>query len=408
MASGPLTVREVTTHVKQLIERSELLQRIEVVGEISNFTHHRSGHLYFSLKDEHSALRCVCFRGSARSLQFEPENGMRVIAGGDVTVYERGGQYQLIARWMRPDGMGALAVALEKLKAKLEAEGLFDPSRKRPLPRFPSRIGIVTSPTGAAIRDMVSVITRRYPLATLVTFPTLVQGEAAPESIVASLARANELGDLDVIIVGRGGGSIEDLWSFNDERVARAIFGSQVPVVSAVGHETDTTLADLVADVRAPTPSAAGELVVPDADELASVLEATGPRLARALQAQAARAEAALTALSARPGLKQPERLVEEYALRLDEATQGLAAAVRTRLERHGAGLEALGGKLEALGPSAVLARGYSICRRAADGALVTRATQVKPGEGVEIALQLGAILAKAESIIPPAEEGLS
>jgi len=404
--SGPLTVREITAHVKQLIERSELLREVEVVGEISNFTRHRSGHLYFSLKDEHATLSCVCFRSAAGRLSFEPEDGQRVVAAGEVTVYEKGGRYQLMVRSMRPDGMGALAAALEKLKAKLQAEGLFDPSRKRPLPRFPRRIGLITSPTGAAVRDMTSILSRRYPLAEVLIFPTLVQGETAPPSIVASLSRANLMGDLDVLIVGRGGGSIEDLWAFNDEGVARAIFASRMPVVSAVGHETDWTIADLVADVRAPTPSGAAELVVPDCRELTAGIDGAGPRLARALRAQADSARARLTALLARPGLRRPEQMLSEYAMRVDDATGKLGAVVGERLRRWDARLETLGAKLEALGPPAVLARGYSITRRAADGAVVTQWTQVRPGEDVEIALHRGLLRARTESAAPPAQEG--
>jgi exodeoxyribonuclease VII large subunit len=403
--SGPLTVREVTTHVKQLLERSELLRNLDVVGEVSNFTRHRSGHLYFSLKDEHATLRCVCFRGAAARLGFDPEDGQRVVATGEVTVYEKGGQYQLIVRYMRPDGMGALAEALEKLKAKLHAEGLFDPSRKRPLPRFPRRIGLVTSPTGAAVRDMVTILSRRYPLAALRIFPALVQGEAAPASIVASLRRADAMGDLDVVIVGRGGGSIEDLWAFNDEAVARAIFACRVPVISAVGHETDVTIADLVADYRAPTPSAAAEVAVPDRRDLVAALETDGDRLARALRRRTDAARAELMTLLARPGLRRPQQMLTEYALRVDDASKHLTDAVRHRLQMHEARVGTLGGKLDALGPPAVLARGYSITRRADDGVVVTHWTQVRPGEGVEIALQSGALGARIEATTPPPQE---
>ncbi len=401
-----LTVREVTAHVKQLIDRSELLRDVEVVGEISNFTRHRSGHLYFSLKDEHATLGCVCFRSSAARLGFEPEAGQRVIAGGEVTVYEKGGRYQLITRWMRPDGMGALAVALEKLKARLEQEGLFDPSRKRPLPRFPATVGLVTSPTGAAVRDMVTVISRRYPLARLKVFPTLVQGEGAPASLVGSLRQADATPDLDVVIVGRGGGSIEDLWAFNDEQVARAIFASRVPVVSAVGHETDYTIADLVADVRAATPSAAAELVAPDCQELIAGLGALGDRLATSVRRRVENGQSALETLSARPGLRQPQQLLAEYAIRVDEATRDVTNAIRNRHQGSRSQLETLSGKLDALGPTGVLARGYSICQRVVDGAVVTSSTQVTPGEDVEIRVHHGMIVARTRSAVAPDEEG--
>jgi exodeoxyribonuclease VII large subunit len=403
---APLTVREITAHVKQLIDRSELLRDVEVVGEISNFIRHRSGHLYFSLKDEHATLSCVCFRSAAGRLSFEPEDGQRVLAGGEVTVYEKGGRYQLITRWMRPDGMGALAIALEKLKAKLEQEGLFDASRKRPLPRFPGTIGIVTSPTGAAVRDMITVLGRRFPLARLKVFPALVQGEGAPSSIVASLRQADATPELDVIIVGRGGGSIEDLWAFNDERVARAIFASRVPVVSAVGHETDYTIADMVADVRAPTPSAAAEIVVPDCRELLAGLAGLGNRLALAARRRLESGRSGLAALSARPGLRQPQQLLAEYAIRVDEATRDMASAVRNRHQVCRAALEAAAGKLDALGPMGVLSRGYSICRRAEDGSIVTSSTQVTAGEDVEIRVHRGSLVATARSVVPPDEEG--
>jgi len=255
MQAAILSVSEVTAYLKQLLDRDEVLQQMVVRGEISNFTSHRSGHLYFSLKDEDSQLSCVCFRRDAQSLDFVPEEGMQVVAHGNVTVYERAGRYQLIVRFMRPDGAGELAARLEKLKARLEAEGLFDPARKRPLPRFPRAIGVCTSPTGAAIQDMIRIITRRYPRVKIVQFPTVVQGEAATLSIVQSLQAAGHYRGLDVIIVGRGGGSLEDLWAFNEEAVARAIFACPIPVISAVGHETDFTISDYVADARAATPS---------------------------------------------------------------------------------------------------------------------------------------------------------
>ena len=393
----PLTVREITAHIKLLLEHSELLRDVEVRGEISNFTAHSSGHLYFSLKDEHATLSCVCFRSSAARLGFVPEAGQRVIAGGEITVYEKGGRYQLLVRRLRPDGLGALAEALEKLKAKLSEEGLFDPSRKRPLPRFPSAIGLLTSTTGAAIRDMVTVISRRYPLAKLVIFPTTVQGEEAPESIVASLRRANATPGLDVLLLGRGGGSIEDLWAFNDERVARAIFASRVPVVSAVGHETDTTIADLVADVRAPTPSAAAEIVAPDRQELIAGLRGLHQRLALALKRRAETAQHRLAAVGSRPALRQPERLTAEYAFRVDEALQHITAEMQLHTQRCAARMDAVTGKLSALGPPAVLARGYSICRHAEDHSLITSTTQVRPGEAVEITVTDGPFLAETK-----------
>ncbi|MBC7287137.1 MAG: exodeoxyribonuclease VII large subunit [Armatimonadetes bacterium] len=262
------SVRELTTYIKRLLESDEVLQDVVVTGEVSNFRRHRSGHLYFTLKDEDAALECVCFRNVAQFIGFEPQDGMQVVAGGRVSVYEKQGRYQLVVLFMRPDGLGALRAAFERLRHKLEEEGLFEPSRKRPLPRFPRCIALVTSPTGAAVRDMVTIISRRYPLVHIIIVPTVVQGEQAADSIVASLRVADSIEEVDLIIVGRGGGSAEDLWPFNEERVARAIYACRKPTISAVGHETDVTIADLVADVRAATPSAAAEIAVPDRREL--------------------------------------------------------------------------------------------------------------------------------------------
>ncbi|MGD8240389.1 MAG: exodeoxyribonuclease VII large subunit, partial [Armatimonadota bacterium] len=278
-----LTVSEVTRHVKRLLDSSELLQGISVRGEVSNFKRHTSGHVYFSLKDEASQLSCIMFRGPAGHLSFEPEDGMQVIASGNVSVYERGGRYQLYTRFMQPDGLGDLYLAFERLKAKLEAEGLFDPARKRAIARFPRRVAIITSPTGAAVRDITTILARRYPAAAQLVVPAIVQGDDAAPSIVRALGIANDMDDVDTIILGRGGGSIEDLWAFNEEVVARAIYSSARPVISAVGHETDFTIADFVADVRAATPSAAAELAAPDQAELRSRVSGSADRLRLAL-----------------------------------------------------------------------------------------------------------------------------
>jgi len=390
-----LTVREVTTHVRQLLERSELLRDLDVRGEISNFTRHTSGHLYFSLKDEHATLSCVCFRSVAARLPMEPASGQSVIASGRIGVYEKGGRYQLIVEWMQPDGLGALAAALEKLKAKLEAEGLFDASRKRPLPRFPRAIALLTSPTGAAVRDMVTILSRRYPAVRLLIFPTVVQGEEAPASIVTSLRAANDRDDVDLILLGRGGGSVEDLWAFNDEGVARAIFASRIPVVSAVGHETDFTIADFVADLRAPTPSAAAELAVPDAGELRARLEALGQHLRLGLRRRVEIARSRLEALGRRPGLLRPRQMIEERQIRVDEAADTATAALRLRLERLRAGIAQLAAQLTALGPPEVLRRGYAICRLA-DGAVVRSVDQVSPGQSLRLSVGDGLILGQA------------
>ncbi len=393
------TVSELTGYVKGLLDRDEVLQQVVVRGEISNFTSHRSGHLYFSLKDEDSQLNCVCFRRAAQALDFAPEEGMQVVAHGNVTVYERAGRYQLIVRFMQPDGAGELAVRLEELKAKLEAEGLFDPARKRPLPSFPQMVGICTSPTGAALQDMIRIITRRYPQAKIVQFPTVVQGEAAAPSIVRSLQAAGRYDGLEVIIVGRGGGSLEDLWAFNEEVVARAIFACTVPVVSAVGHETDFTISDYVADARAATPSEAAEMVVPDQRELLDNLVVTGKRLRGGLLSRLQRAGDRLAAVTARPPMRQPQILLEPWQQRLDEVTVVLTRGLDALVSALGRRLEKAGTALTALSPAAVLERGYAICRRGRDGTVVATIAAVQRGEPVRVTVTDGNIFADVTEV---------
>lgn len=391
-----LTVSELTAHLKRLLERDEILADISVRGEISNFTRHSSGHLYFSLKDDACTLNCVCFRTAASRVRFEPADGLRIVADGSVTVYEKAGRYQLLIRAMRPDGVGDLAAAFEALKLKLEQEGLFAPERKRPLPRYPVGIGLITSPTGAAIRDLVSVISRRYPLARIVIIPTIVQGEGGAPSIIASLKFANTLSDLDVLILARGGGSLEDLWCFNEEAVARAVFGSRLPVISAVGHETDTCLCDFVADLRAPTPSAAAELVAPDATELQRHLQATqrylSGRLLHHVQHHRQRLERALL----HPVLQRPAVLLETRLQRLDEAAEGLRQSLDRLLRTGRQRLEKATVGLGALSPQAVLNRGYAICRLGETGEVVRSVGQVGPSSGLTITVTDGDIGATA------------
>lgn len=390
-------MRELTAYLKRLLERDELLQEVVVRGEISNFTRHSSGHLYFSLKDEDATLSCVCFRGSAAALKFDPDSGQRVIAFGSITVYEKRGNYQLVVRFMQPDGQGDLAAAFAALKEKLEQEGLFAVDRKRPLPRFPRGIGLVTSPTGAAVRDMVSILGRRYPLARVVIFPTVVQGADGAASIVTSLQRANRHPGLDVIIVGRGGGSLEDLWCFNEESVARAVFASRLPVVSAVGHETDVALTDFVADVRAATPSAAAELVAPDAAELLRHVEALGRGLAAGLQGHLARWRHRLQVVASHPLLQRPDMVLQGPSQRLDDAAVGLAAGLRMILERKQVRLEKATVQLAALSPLAVLGRGYAIVRTAPGDQVVRSRTAVAAGQGLRITVEDGDFGAVAE-----------
>jgi len=394
VGSGPgiLSVRELTAHVKRLLDRDELLSNVVVRGEISNFTRAASGHLYFSLKDEQSQLSAVFFRGAAQGLKFSPKDGDMVVAGGSVTVYERGGRYQLMVRFMRPEGAGDLATALEVLKARLEAEGLFDPSRKRTLPKYPRVIAVCTSPTGAAVRDLCSIIGRRYPPAKVVLIPTIVQGAEAPGSIVRALQIAGGMPEVDVVIVGRGGGSIEDLWAFNDEMVARTVFASPKPVISAVGHETDFTLCDFVADVRAATPSMAAELATPDIGELLGGLASMGGRLRAGLTAQWERARRRLDRAATHPVFQRPQVLLQERQLRVDDAWSAVARGMERIVERRRARLERAAAALDALNPHAVVGRGYAICRRA-DGALVRSIHDVRSGDGIAVTVGDGDLI---------------
>jgi exodeoxyribonuclease VII large subunit len=327
-----LSISQLNRYMKQLLERDQILHDIWVRGEISNFTHHSSGHMYFTLKDSESRVKAVMFAGSNRFLKFIPKNGTKVIARGSISVFERDGAYQLYVREMQPDGLGSLYLAYEQLKEKLEKEGLFAPERKRPLPRFPRTVGVVTSPTGAAIRDILTTLRRRYPQANVVLAPAIVQGVEAPPSIIAAIERINRHEEVDVLIVGRGGGSIEELWAFNDEGVVRAIYASRIPVISAVGHETDFTLADFVADVRAATPTAAAELAVPHHAEWRQRLKETEHRLQRSLAVWLGEQRKRWQRLSQSYVLRQPMRRVEEAQQRLDDRTYRLQQVLQHRL----------------------------------------------------------------------------
>jgi len=321
------TVTDLTAYVKRLMDHDEVLSDVIVRGEISNLRKPASGHIYFSLKDDKALLHAVCFRGHASTLGFDPADGMSVVAGGSVTVYEPQGRYQIVVRFMRPDGVGALAAAFEQLKAKLEQEGLFASERKRPLPRFPKTIALVTSDSGAAVRDMISILTGRYPPARIKLVPTVVQGEDAAPSIVRSLRAANAVG-ADVIILGRGGGSLEDLWPFNEEVVAREVFASQVPVISAVGHETDYVLTDFVADARAATPSHAAEMAVPDAAELMAYAGTLRTQYHRRLLGMVQQYSLRLQAAAGHPTIRRPATLIEGKLQRLDDLRRDSAGNI--------------------------------------------------------------------------------
>lgn len=391
-APGVLTVAELTRRIRERLEWDPRLQDLWVRGEVSNLRLHApSGHAYFSLKDEQAVLRCVMFRDAVQRLAFRPADGMQVVARGRIGVYEREGSYQLYVSELHPHGVGALYVALEQLKARLAAEGLFDPARKRRLPMLPRCVGIVTSPVGAAVRDMIQVARRRFPGVSLVVAPVLVQGDGAAEQVARAIQLLNHHGGVDVIVVARGGGSLEDLWAFNDERVVRAIASSAVPVVTGIGHETDFTLADLAADVRAPTPSAAAELVVPDRRQLLLRLEGLARRLVRALETSAQARRRRLERLVGRRALSHPLDRVAAARQRVEALHRQAALAAARHLERGRGRLQAAAGRLEALSPLGVLARGYSLTRTL-DGQVVRGHDEVRPGDTVEVLLQRGAL----------------
>jgi exodeoxyribonuclease VII large subunit len=436
------SVSELTSRIKEQLETG--FPAVWVQGEISNLRIPGSGHAYFTLKDETAQLRAVLFRNRGRRIRFEPEDGMQVLAFGGLDVYAARGEYQLVVELLEPKGVGALQYAFEQLKRRLEAEGLFDKARKRPLPVYPRVIAIVTSPTGAAIRDMLNIIGRRFGDLHILVVPVRVQGDGAPAEIVAALALLTEVPGLDVVIVGRGGGSIEDLWAFNDERVARAIATCCVPVISAVGHETDFTIADFVADLRAPTPSGAAELVVREKLAIVQGLVELHERLRTAMSSQLARWEERVIGLARRRVLTEPGRALRESTRRLDEARASLHAAARAhqrglahRLElatnalssqhplariSHGAAvltqlrgrlavsathravhsrhrLAAAVGRLQSLSPLAVLGRGYSLTRRVQSGEVVRSAVGLRVGDAIEVLLGEGSLGAQVTDV---------
>lgn len=360
--TGALTVSQVNTYLKAVLENDSVLRSVYICGEISNFTnHYRTGHFYFTLKDENAQIKCVMFRSSASRLRFSPENGMQVIIHGRVSLYERDGQYQLYADGMQPDGTGALHLAYEQLKKKLEQRGWFDPDLKKPIPRYPMRIGVVTSPTGAAVRDILQILSRRFPLSQVVLCPVQVQGESASGEISAAIYDLNKADACDVIIVGRGGGSIEELWAFNEENVAKAVYESLIPVISAVGHETDYTICDFVADLRAPTPSAAAELAVPDRAEQTAYLSSVNRRMSSCIQSRIDSGRARIKELSSRGVMSSPLSLLDQRRMLLDSIINKISASSERMLTAKKMKFYAMCGKLDTLSPLRVLSRGYSI-----------------------------------------------
>ena len=380
-----ISVSELNEYLRMSMDSDPVLTNVLVRGEISNFTnHYKTGHFYFSLKDEGALVRAVMFRSYASRLPFLPENGMKVILHGRVSVFPRDGQYQIYADDMQPDGLGALRLAYEQLRRRLEAEGLFDPARKRPLPKMPMRIGVITSATGAAVRDILQILGRRFPLATPIVYPALVQGSAAPASLIAGLTCFATQIPVDLIIIGRGGGSEEDLFAFNDEMLARAVAASPVPVISAVGHETDFTICDFAADLRAPTPSAAAELAVPDGAELMRSLSATEGRLLSLLQQRIAGARAELLRLTDGGALSSPRYYLDEKRMQVSFLEQALSSVVTRVGTNARTELGRLCAKLEALAPLRVLSRGYAAVFDG-DGNPVTQAAGLAEGDRLSV-----------------------
>ena len=400
--SSVLTVSQINTYLKAVLDGDDNLQHIFVCGEISNFTnHYRTGHFYFTLKDEKAAIKAVMFRSAAQRLRFLPENGMRVIIRGSISLFERDGVYQLYCDDMQPDGAGDLSVAFEQRKKKLEEMGLFDPLHKKPIPSLPSRIGVITSPTGAAVHDILNVLERRFPFAAIVFCGVQVQGESAAPQIAEAIARFNELQAADVLIVGRGGGSIEDLWAFNEEIVAHAIYNSHIPVISAVGHETDFTIADFVADLRAPTPSAAAELASPDTRELLFQLDTMLDRLTERVldkhQNKALRLEAMLHRLQQ----QSPERRLQLLETKLQQQTEKLISGGQAMLRPYADALGTLAQKLEMTSPLRTLARGYVLAQDE-NGLLVRSAAKVQTGQTLALRFADGSVLCRAEEVTLP------
>ncbi|MHB1420912.1 MAG: exodeoxyribonuclease VII large subunit [Bacillota bacterium] len=391
------SVMELTRYIKDLLEEDQQLSGLWVRGEVSNLKLHSSGHIYLTLKDQASSIRCVMFRSSASKLIFKPENGLRVLARGYIGVYERDGLYQFYIQEMQADGTGDLYLAYKQLKEKLEREGLFDAGRKRAIPVLPSKIGIVTSPTGAAIRDIISVASRRFPNIQLILAPAAVQGASAPDEIARAIENLNAFGQVDVIIVGRGGGSLEEIWAFNTEPVARAIYHSKIPVVSAVGHETDFTIADFVADRRAATPSAAAEMVVPSKREMVDYLRTMETRMVAYMSRRVDGQKERLEYLAASRFLTRPETNLNQRSQALDQLEKRVNEAILGLLTQKVSIMKNAVALLDSLSPLSILGRGYAICRREEDSSIITSVNQIEPRELVEVILNSGALVCRVE-----------
>ena len=398
MAQEVLSITQLNEYIRGKMDADALLNSVAVRGEISNYKMYPSGHHYFTLKDEGAALKCVMFKGNAIRLRFRPENGMKVIAMGKVSVFPRDGAYQLYCTAMAMDGVGDLYAAFEQLKKKLAAQGLFDPAHKKALPQYPGTIGIITSSAGAAVHDMLRILRKRYPLSKVKLLPVRVQGAEAPGEIAAAIGYANYYKLADLLIVGRGGGSIEDLWAFNDERVAWAIYQSEIPVISAVGHEPDVTISDFVADLRAATPSNAAELAVPDQDALRQTLDSMNAAMAVALNRQLKAARQHLTMLSQSPALKSPTGYLEQRQKSLELLTNRLVSAQSNQINRKHQQYIALTAKLDAMSPLKVLTRGYAMAQTQ-DGEVLKSVKQVERGERITVSLSDGKLSATVMDI---------
>lgn len=445
-----LTVNALTKYIKRKFDADPHLQDVFIKGEISNFKQHSSGHMYFTLKDEKARILAVMFSSSTRSMKFKPENGMKVLVRGSISVYEGSGQYQVYIKEMKTDGVGDLFVAYEQLKKRLEQEGLFSSQYKKPLPKYPKAVGIVTSPTGAAIRDVLTTIKRRYPITSVLIYPALVQGEQATRSIVRAIQLANERADVDVLIIGRGGGSIEELWSFNEEAVARAIFASSIPIISAVGHETDFTIADFVADMRAPTPTGAAELAVPHIQDLLERVMDRESRLLRAMREKVSFQQERYQRLIRSYAFRYPRKLYEQKLEQVDKLTESLKRgavklysgknethinlrkrllrshpeelkknseeklqrlsrslnrAMNSALSQKQKEFSGLLSTLEALSPLKIMDRGYSLAYTA-EGELIKKVAQVKPERKIHVKLSDGNIKCVVTEIEESANDG--
>jgi exodeoxyribonuclease VII large subunit len=392
------TVSDLTTEIRTLLEDS--FAGVWVEGELSNFRHHSSGHMYFTLKDQESQIRAVMFRQQNRQLKFRPQDGLATLIYGEISVYEPRGEYQIVVEYMEPRGIGALQLAFEQLKERLQAEGLFDDSRKRPIPMLPGRIGVITSPTGAAIRDILQVLRRRFAGVDVLIYPVTVQGDQAAPEIVEAIHELNRRGGLDVLIVARGGGSIEDLWAFNEEVVARAIAASKIPVISAVGHQVDYTIADFVADLRAPTPSAAAELVVSKKDELAQRLDDLQARMSGAVRSRLEALIVRVGGLERHLRLLNPMEQIRMQRRHMTALWKDLTGWADRRLAVLNGELKAAAGKLDSLSPLAILSRGYSICLRVPGHEIVKESAELVVGDEVQVRLHRGRLHCEVREVM--------